>query len=244
MVPDLSNTPINSVLIFHDSRDWGRDVQIVCDVLRSDKGLLGTLQPFHHTPHYIPSVPIYFSNPDFLYVVYFASFIQYRMLINRTFCSWANEFSVSRFGQGAFRMCLERVYRALTGHSLPVAGAFGKPFTRTYQYAEEVINSLDTSSGKPLKRPVYAVGDNLASDIMGANNYGWKSILVRTGVYKEDVDDNSENRGKFQLPDEFLETLKGETSVSAEFFRRTEPHMICDDIGEAVEHILREEEMP
>jgi len=28
------------------------------------------------------------------------------------------------------------------------------------------------------------IGDNPAGDIIGANDFGWKSILVRTGVYK------------------------------------------------------------
>jgi ribonucleotide monophosphatase NagD (HAD superfamily) len=28
------------------------------------------------------------------------------------------------------------------------------------------------------------IGDNPAGDIIGANEFGWKSILVRTGVYK------------------------------------------------------------
>lgn len=31
---------------------------------------------------------------------------------------------------------------------------------------------------------VYMVGDNPAADIAGANAYGWKSILVRTGVFQ------------------------------------------------------------
>lgn len=30
------------------------------------------------------------------------------------------------------------------------------------------------------------VGDNPESDIRGANLHGWDSILVRTGVYKDD----------------------------------------------------------
>lgn len=33
---------------------------------------------------------------------------------------------------------------------------------------------------------VYMVGDNPESDIAGANGHGWKSILVRTGVYRDD----------------------------------------------------------
>jgi ribonucleotide monophosphatase NagD (HAD superfamily) len=32
---------------------------------------------------------------------------------------------------------------------------------------------------------VYMVGDNPESDIAGANAYGWKSLLVKTGVYRE-----------------------------------------------------------
>ena len=135
-------------------------------------------------------------------------------------------------------MSLERVYKALTGHSLPIAGAFGKPFRRTYQYAESVIHEL---AGDKRKRPVYAVGDNLASDIMGANNYGWSSILVRTGVYKDEKDGGPVN---FQLPKEFLETLKGESHTDDKFFANTEPHMICDDIGDAVDYIIRQETMP
>lgn len=31
---------------------------------------------------------------------------------------------------------------------------------------------------------VYMVGDNPASDIAGANAFGWESILVRTGVFR------------------------------------------------------------
>jgi ribonucleotide monophosphatase NagD (HAD superfamily) len=30
----------------------------------------------------------------------------------------------------------------------------------------------------------FMIGDNPAGDIRGANQMGWESILVRTGVYK------------------------------------------------------------
>lgn len=33
---------------------------------------------------------------------------------------------------------------------------------------------------------VYMVGDNPESDIAGANGHGWHSILVRTGVYRDE----------------------------------------------------------
>ena len=34
---------------------------------------------------------------------------------------------------------------------------------------------------------VYMVGDNPESDIAGANAFGWESLLVKTGVYKDGV---------------------------------------------------------
>lgn len=44
---------------------------------------------------------------------------------------------------------------------------------------------------KPSTSPfhaVFMVGDNPASDIIGAQNYGWNSCLVKTGVYNEGDD--------------------------------------------------------
>jgi ribonucleotide monophosphatase NagD (HAD superfamily) len=35
---------------------------------------------------------------------------------------------------------------------------------------------------------IYMIGDNPASDIRGANRFGWESVLVKTGVWKEDDD--------------------------------------------------------
>lgn len=37
------------------------------------------------------------------------------------------------------------------------------------------------------------IGDNPNSDIAGANAKGWTSILVKTGVFKEDDPENSVN---------------------------------------------------
>ncbi len=35
------------------------------------------------------------------------------------------------------------------------------------------------------------IGDSPVSDIKGANEYGWISILVRTGLFKGDNDENN-----------------------------------------------------
>ncbi|KAH8548665.1 HAD-like domain-containing protein [Umbelopsis sp. PMI_123] len=181
---DFSREPIEAIMMFHDSRDWGRDLQIIMDVLRSKNGMIGTQK----TGHFVQDVPVYFSNPDFL---------------------WSNEFPVSRYGQGAFKTALEAIYKRHTGKELQ-STSFGKPHRATYEYAEKILNSLLPDNSK-LER-VFAVGDNPAADIAGANAYGWTSILVRTGVFE----------GKGNAPD-------------------FPAKLVCDDIEEAVQWALSEE---
>ncbi|KAI7852373.1 HAD-like domain-containing protein [Circinella umbellata] len=153
---DFSKIPIGAVMMFHDSRDWGRDMQIMLDVICSENGVVGT-QKGDCT---VQEIPIYFSNNDII---------------------WSTEFPVPRLGQGSFKLALESVYKTLTGTSLQ-STSYGKPYPTTYAFAEQVLERIN--SGKKPSR-IYAVGDNPAADIQGANNYGWSSILVRTGVFQE-----------------------------------------------------------
>lgn len=94
---------------------------------------------------------------------------------------WSNEFPVARYGQGAFKIALEAIYKRHTGKELQ-STSFGKPHKATYQYAEKILDSLLPEDTK-LQR-VFAVGDNPSSDIAGANAYGWTSILVKTGIFE------------------------------------------------------------
>ncbi|KAI8143055.1 HAD-like domain-containing protein [Fennellomyces sp. T-0311] len=152
---DFAKLPISAIMMFYDSRDWGRDIQIMLDVICGENGIVGT-QKGDCT---VQEVPIYFSNNDII---------------------WSTEFPTPRLGQGSFKMALEGVYKTLTGANLQ-STSYGKPHATTYAYAERVLESLH---GKVPSR-IYAVGDNPAADIQGANNYGWSSILVRTGVFRE-----------------------------------------------------------
>ncbi|KAF9134771.1 hypothetical protein BGW39_005858 [Mortierella sp. 14UC] len=159
--------PVDAVMVFHDSNDWGRDLQICLDALVSKGGKLGTIKRSDELHNTKQTVPIYFSNPDIV---------------------WANEFPVSRFGQGTFRVCLEKIYENLTGQPLDYI-TFGKPMKTTYEYAESLFDKIDPLP-KGTKRTVYAVGDNPYADIAGATGYGWNSVLVRTGVFKPKGDEN------------------------------------------------------
>ncbi|ODQ67755.1 HAD-superfamily hydrolase [Nadsonia fulvescens var. elongata DSM 6958] len=162
---------IDAILVFNDPRDWGSDIQIVLDLLCSQNGRLGTRRDLNqnHTSSNnlkIPAIPIHFSNNDML---------------------WANDYPLPRFGQGAFRSIVQRLYKDLTGTDL-VYTVIGKPEAETYDFGYKMLASWREQhlglTEDSLKK-VYMVGDNPASDIMGANNYGWDSMLVRTGVFQD-----------------------------------------------------------
>ncbi|KAJ1677683.1 hypothetical protein EV182_005649, partial [Spiromyces aspiralis] len=73
---------------------------------------------------------------------------------------------------------------------------YGKPHAVQYEYAEtcldliakQVSPTIDTSKLAKY-RNVYAVGDNPLSDIAGAASYGWKGVLVKTGIYNDSTKD-------------------------------------------------------
>jgi len=159
---DFSKIPFKAIFVMHDSYDWGLDIQIAIDALTSQDGII--TNPMSSTTNSeADHIPIYFSNPDFL---------------------WGNEYSRPRFGQGAVQTALRANYQRLTGRHLE-AWTGGKPTRVTYDFANHLLKKIvhDKFNGQDLG-PVYMIGDNPASDIQGANNYGWSSVLVKTGVFK------------------------------------------------------------
>lgn len=179
-ISELDSKRFDAVLVFNDPHNWGADIQIISDAINSVDGMLNTYRNQNSSK---PSIPIYFSNQDLL---------------------WANSYTLNRFGQGAFRILIRQLYTELNGGQALEDHAIGKPTTLTYDFAHHVlidwlhkINTKDTSStiqklpalGLPPKQTpfsdVYMIGDNPASDIIGAQLYGWKSCLVRTGVYRD-----------------------------------------------------------
>ncbi|CDO94966.1 unnamed protein product [Kluyveromyces dobzhanskii CBS 2104] len=176
----LSKTPFEAIMVFNDPRDWATDIQIISDLLNSDRGYLGTLRKGTSEQ---PSIPIYFSNDDLL---------------------WANHYHLNRFGQGAFRIIINSLYSKLNGGKKLNDVSIGKPTKLSYDFANHVLidwrqklidgttNSTEqllpelgiSPKASPFEK-VYMVGDNPASDIIGAFNYGWESCLVRTGVFSD-----------------------------------------------------------
>lgn len=181
--PGLDTEPFEAVLVFNDPRDWGADIQIILDILNSDKGMLNTIRQEATS---VPSVPIYFSNNDLL---------------------WANQYKLNRIGQGAFRSVIETLYAELNGGISLQDTVIGKPTKVTYDFAHHVLLrwrehllKSEAAHSAPIEMPlpalgvapesspfrkVFMVGDNPASDIIGGHNYGWSTCLVRSGVYKD-----------------------------------------------------------
>mmetsp|Transcript_21591 Transcript_21591/g.35764 ORF Transcript_21591/g.35764 Transcript_21591/m.35764 type:complete len:358 (+) Transcript_21591:48-1121(+) len=182
-LPEYCHEPIAAVLVMSDPDLFGPELQVACDVLRSDG------RPGSHPSDGIQHVPIYFSNPDLLY---------------------SDKWHIPRFGAGAWKSCVRTLFKELTGHELRYE-QFGKPHVATYRHAEQVIRGLATRHGRPPPTCLYGIGDNPAADIKGANSAGWKSILVRSGVYAGEA-----------LSDEL-----------------SRPDHIFDRVGEAVDYVLR-----
>lgn len=73
---------------------------------------------------------------------------------------------------------MKAVYEAASGRKLESV-TFGKPEKLTYAYADKLIKERALEVyGEASDLDVWMIGDNPASDIAGANAFGWKSALV------------------------------------------------------------------
>ncbi|KAF2085024.1 HAD-superfamily hydrolase [Saccharata proteae CBS 121410] len=180
---DFSKVNIEAIMVFSDSRDYATDMQIIMDLLRSENGKFGTIAK----DPVAQRIPIYFSQGDLL-------------------CP--TEHPIPRMSQGAFRIGLEAMYRALTGVDLERV-VYGKPELATYKYADEVMTSWmeQIHNEEKLPKNIYMVGDNPASDIIGGNMYGWNTCLVRTGVFQGGENDE-ENPASFGVFPNVLEAVQ------------------------------------
>lgn len=165
---DVSSETVKAVFVVSDPVDWGRDIQVLCDVLRCG-GLPG--QENGHQPQ----PPLYFAADDLEYQAAFPS---------------------KRLGMGAFRIALESVFNRIHYNPLEYV-CFGKPNPFVFKNAEAMLKQLQPSyhsdifkepgdSGLPSFKTLYMIGDNPSVDVKGAQQAGhpWFSILTRTGVFR------------------------------------------------------------
>ncbi|XP_005052909.1 PREDICTED: cat eye syndrome critical region protein 5-like [Ficedula albicollis] len=170
---------IEAVVLFGEPVRWETSLQLIIDVLLTS-GYPGN--PYEQESY--PHIPVLACNMDLM---------------------WVAEAQSPRFGHGTFMVCLENIYKKITGKELKYEALMGKPSRLTYQYAEHLIRAqaLQRSWEQPIQT-LYAVGDNVMTDVYGANLYDrylrascgagcvprrrppgcrCRSVLVCTGVY-------------------------------------------------------------
>uniref|UniRef100_A0A3B4FVM1 Haloacid dehalogenase-like hydrolase domain-containing 5 n=1 Tax=Pundamilia nyererei TaxID=303518 RepID=A0A3B4FVM1_9CICH len=131
-----------AIILFGEPVRWETNLQLLIDVLLTN----GRPECGYDT-QLSPQLPVLACNTDLL---------------------WMAEAPSPRFGHGMFLLCLESVYRKLTGRELEYKALLGKPSLVTYQYAEQVLRQQNCNRRL---NTIYAVGDNLMTDIYGANLY-------------------------------------------------------------------------
>ena len=103
---------------------------------------------------------------------------------------------IPRFGNGAFLLCLESLYKKITGQKLVYSALVGKPSEITYKHSELILQKqaeliFGDSYAGPL-RNIYFVGDNVCTDIFGANLYD--NYLINKKQRRTDFDHGNKSR--------------------------------------------------
>eukprot|EP00347_Sterkiella_histriomuscorum_P019004 403343335 len=193
----LSEDQLKKVLKFDAIFLWSDAIRLECnlqifsDLLISKDGRLGSE---NRTKQDAQHVKLYLTNPDLVY---------------------ADKFKILRHGQGILIHCLKQTFKQMYGFDFTFT-QYGKPERATFDYAEEILRQKAQEQGIEIQ-DFYMIGDNPDGDIEGANQKGWNSILVKTGVYRH------------------LDEHEKETAHKAKF--------LVQDMNEAFELILKRENL-
>ncbi|CAH0474531.1 unnamed protein product [Peronospora belbahrii] len=172
--------PFAAVFVLIDPIYWGRELQLVMDVLCSPNGLLGQRTVEGDGNGERQHIPLYSACSDFQYV---------------------GEFHLPRYGAGAFHAVLEDLFTRTTGHMLKKT-LFGKPQRTSFTFAETLIDAQHDNVER-----IYMIGDNPKTDIHGANEAGgrWKSVLTLTGMHNGP--NNHEEHPAYKVVDDVAQAL-------------------------------------
>ncbi|KAL5210645.1 hypothetical protein ABZP36_006268 [Zizania latifolia] len=162
---DVFEERVKGVFVLSDPVDWGRDLQVLCDILLTG-GLPGSGRG--------DQPPLYFASDDLEYQAKFPS---------------------ERLGMGAFRIALESIFNQVNVHQLKyISYGKPNPFVfkNAANILGKLAMSIYPSSlpAMELKEhqlsTIYMIGDNPKVDINGASKAGppWSSVLTRTGVFR------------------------------------------------------------
>ncbi|NXD97256.1 HDHD5 hydrolase, partial [Chaetorhynchus papuensis] len=209
-----------AVVLFGEPVRWETSLQLIIDVLLTS-GYPGNPYEQENYPH----IPVLACNMDLM---------------------WVAEAQSPRFGHGTFMVCLENIYKKITGKELKYEVLMGKPSRVTYQYAEHLIRAqaLQRSWEQPI-HTLYAVGGpatlsqdeemdlSWENELASAAAAHCRSVLVCTGVYNPHAEVPLEPR------DSVAETVfHGHRDFSFEP-GLVEPDHIVPDVDAAVDLVFQ-----
>ncbi|XP_020549208.1 uncharacterized protein YKR070W-like isoform X3 [Sesamum indicum] len=157
---------VKAAFVVSDPVDWGRDIQVLCDILTS-----GGVPEEENGQQ----PPLYFAADDLQYQAAFPS---------------------ERLGMGAFRIALESVFNRIhdkpleyTSFGKPNPFVFSNAEMILRQLLQfPTPGNVGTEDVRlPSFKTLYMIGDNPLVDVKGAQQagYPWFSILTRTGVFRQ-----------------------------------------------------------
>uniref|UniRef100_A0A1D1ZCR5 Uncharacterized protein YKR070W n=1 Tax=Anthurium amnicola TaxID=1678845 RepID=A0A1D1ZCR5_9ARAE len=172
---DAYRKRVQAAFVVSDPVDWGRDIQVLCDILRFG-GLPG--KENGNQP------ALFFAADDLEYQAAFPS---------------------ERLGMGAFRLALECIFNRINHNPLEYTSfGKPNPFVFKNAEAILKCLRSNILGNHPSKNvgdaedrafnTIYMIGDNPSVDIIGAKKAGhpWFCILTRTGVFR-----GKENHSQF-----------------------------------------------
>ena len=135
--------------------------QILLDIYSTKDG---SIRGPKRGPNDPPAVTVITLNPDFYY---------------------SSSFPLPRLGPKAEEMMFQAVIKESLGHEAKVEN-YGKPVPFNYNFVAEQLQERAKRQRVKISN-FYMIGDNPESDIAGGNAVGWTTILVKTGLYKDDL---------------------------------------------------------
>lgn len=217
-VVPTSLSPIEAIAVIGEPVRWETNLQLIIDLLLTN----GNPNQLPSTVPY-PHIPVIASNMDLL---------------------WMSDASIPRFGHGTFLVSLESLYKKITGQELIYDYLVGKPCELTYQYAVQLL--LKQVSHPQQLTTLYGIGDNINTDIFGANLYNQYlsgkpsprlpsnerpefvksclSVLVKTGVFNNEIADSELDHSPRDL-----------LNLGSDLREATH---ICDDVNQAIDKIF------
>lgn len=145
---------IDAICQLTDVINWDINMQILCDLLISNDGIPGSIRSTGEEQ----KVDYHLACQDILF---------------------QDLFPIPRFACGSFFYCLQRIFELKYKRKVNFVD-YGKPSKIIFNYAKKEIEKANPGH----QYNYYMIGDNPEVDIKGANDSGFHSILVKTGIFK------------------------------------------------------------